>query len=369
MISDLKDSVIFLHGLSGSGKGEVHRKLAEKYSSEGYSVTYLSSGALFRAAFSDPVIAAQVRSGYFLDTLGAIMPGIKEAFRHFLGQWKESNGKSIIILDGLVRRGTYINKEGSQVPSQLRQIADGISEVVGQYLDEDVEDDVAGGLERMLAYAKHIVVNISPEDAEAQTVHRGLKEIDSIRVQLADKYSNGQIDDEKSQMIKNYIDKFETVLKSETQKEDQVSVAAEVKGTRENLAKNLGMEDSASIADSLREVGLFTELREDDVSPIGRKSRIDNYVKKTEDGQEVVYEAGFATKALEDLGFNFSSDGSFKSEAKNCIVLDNGKKRNVDLARFRENCELLASGLYRETEIGRELMSSNTESRIRFKER
>lgn len=405
MIADLKNSIIFLHGLSGSGKGEIQRKLAEQYSSHGYDTVYVSSGALFRAAISNPVIAEQVRRGYFLDTLGAIMPGIEATFEHFVKRWVDSEGKAVMILDGVIRRGTFVNKDGVAIPSQIEQISLGVHNVIKKLVSEnkdfakhfpgydtpnnESEEDVAVGAKQMLKDATHIVADVLPEDAEAQMKRRADKEIVSIRGQLQDRVLQRQLDAGKMQEIGNYISRLEAILHGGVKKDDEnlvytsrlewndhiekdlfPSLAAEVKQVREDIARTAGLESSAPLTASLESFGVFTELRDDDISPIGRKTRIDNYIKAEEKEGQQLFEAGFATQALcEDLGFQFTPDGSFRSETRNCIVVTNGQSRGIGLEQFQTKCEFMAAGLYQETESNREIIFGGKEGQRINRER
>ena len=397
MIADLRNSVIFLHGLSGSGKGEIQRKLSEQYFAHGYDTVYLSSGALFRAALSNPTIAEQVRRGYFPDTLGAVMPGIESAFEHFVKRWFESEGKAVIILDGVIRRGAFVNKDGVAIPSQIEQISLGVPDVIkklvarnpdfAKYFPEydgpnsASEEELFAGVKQTLKESTHIVADVLPKDAEAQMKRRADKEIISIRTQLQDGVTGGQLDSGKMQKIRDYISRLEAVLHGGVKKEgeglvyaprtewdDEVDknlyplLATEVKQIRENIAGTLGLERSAALTASLESIGVFTDLRDDDISPIGRKTRIDNYIKTKEKEGKRIFEAGFATQALsEDLGFQFAPDGSFRSEARNCIAITNGQSRGIGLDQFQTKCEFMAARLYGETESRREIIFGGKE--------
>lgn len=405
MITDLKNSIIFLHGLSGSGKGEIQRKLAEQYSSHGYDTVYVSSGALFRAALSNPIIAEQVRRGYFLDTLGAIMPGIETTFEHFVKRWVESEGKVVIILDGVIRRGAFVNKDGVAIPPQIEQISLGIHNVIKKLVSENKdflknfpeynipsngnEEKLIIGAKQMLQESTHIVADVLPEDAEAQMKRRADKEIKSIRLQLQDKVTSGQLDAGKMQEIEGYVFKLEAILHGGIKKEGEnltytsrlewsdgidknlyPSVAAEVKQIREGIANTVGLKASEALTASLESVGVFTELRDDDISPIGRKTRIDNYIKTEEKEGKRLLEAGFATQALtEDLKFKFTPDGSFRSEANNCVAVTNGQGRGIGLEQFQVKCGFMAARLYGETESRREILFGNKEGQRINRER
>lgn len=404
MIADLKNSIIFLHGLSGSGKGEIQRKLAEQYSSRGYDTVYVSSGALFRAALSNPVIAEQVRRGYFLDTLGAIMPGIESTFEHFVKRWVESKGKSVMILDGVIRRGAFVNKDGVSIPSQIEQISLGVNNVIKKLISENRdfaryfpeyesrdnghEEERILGAKQMLKDASHIVADVLPNDAEAQMKRRADKEINAIRLQLQDRVTRRELDAEKAQEIENNVSRLEAILHGGIKKDgenlvytsrlewnDQIdkdlypSLATEVKQVRENIALTVELESSATLTASLESFGIFTELRDDDISPIGRGTRIDNYIKSEEKEGRQLFEAGFATQALcEDLGFKFSPDGSFHSEARNCIVVTNGQSRGINLEGFQTKCEFMAARLYAETEGRREIIFGGKEGQRSHRE-
>lgn len=397
MVSDLKNFIVFLHGLSGSGKGEIQRKLAENYSSHGYDTVYVSSGALFRAALSDPVLAEQVRRGYFLDTLGAIMPGIEKVSEHFIKRWAESDGKTIMILDGLIRRGAFEGKDGLLVPSQVEQISVGLNNVIRKLILEDEnlarhfpeytntgyenEQEQIGIVSQTLKNSHHIVADVLPQDAEAQMRRRADKEIMSIRFQLHDRFTDGRINQGEMQKIEDCVSRLEGVLHGGFRKDgdtltytprvewdDQIDTslypmaAAEVKRTKETIAKTLGLVNSTSLTASFESVGVFTELRDDDISPIGRSARIDNYIKIDEREGNLQYEAGFATQALcEDLGFRFNPNGSFSSESRNCIVIANGQSRGIGLEQFQGKCEFMAQRLFGETESRREIIFGSKE--------
>lgn len=405
MITDLRHSIIFLHGLSGSGKGEIQRKLAEQYSSHGYDTVYVSSGALFRAALSNPVIAEQVRRGYFLDTLGAIMPGIEGAFEHFVKRWIESEGKTVMILDGVIRRGAFVNENGVAIPSQIEQISVGIHNAIKKLvsenkdfveyfpeyttLDNGCEDELIFNAKQMLTDTTHIVADVLPEDAEAQMKRRADKEIKAIRLQLQDGIIYGRLDVNMMQKIEDYVSKLEAILHGGIKKDgenlvytsylewkDHIDrnlyslVADEIRQIRENIAVTVGLEKSAALTTSLESVGVFTDLRDDDISPIGRKTRIENYIKVEEKEDGRLFEAGFATQALcEDLGFQFKPDGSFYSETRNCIELKNGQSRDIGLEQFQTKCSFMATRLYRETESRREAIFTGKEGQRINRER
>ncbi|PJC54444.1 MAG: hypothetical protein CO028_02380 [Candidatus Levybacteria bacterium CG_4_9_14_0_2_um_filter_35_21] len=397
MITDLKNSIVFLHGLSGSGKGEIQRKLAEQYSSHGYDTVYVSSGALFRAALSNPVIAEQVRRGYFLDTLGAIMPGIESTFEHFVKRWVESDGKAVMILDGVIRRGAFINKDGVAISSQIEQISLGVHNVIKKLVSENralvkhfpeydisnnrSDEELIAGAKQMMKEATHIVADVLPEDAEAQMKRRADKEIYSIRGQLQDRVLERQLDADKMQEMESYIFRLEAVLHGGIKKEgdglayvsrtewnDSMDkdlyplAASEVRQIREDIARTVGLENSAPLTSSLESIGVFTELRDDDISPIGRRARIDNYIITEEKEGRRLFEAGFATQALsKDLGFQFTPDGSFRSETRNCIAVTNGQSKGIGLVQFQTKCEFMAARLYGETESRREIIFGGKE--------
>jgi len=50
-----------------------------------------------------------------------------------------------------------------------------------------------------------------------------------------------------------------------------------------------------------------------------------------------LFEPGIASRVLcEDLGFLFMPDGSFNSEARNCIVIKMGRVEALILSNFRQ---------------------------------
>src|SRR5260221_14528174 len=136
MLGDLKHFLIFLHGLSGSGKGVIHKILDEEFKAKGYQAFYASSGDLFRAPLSDPNIAAQMNQGLFINTLGAVIPGLEKMFTEFLHEWEQSGCRRILIMDGFIRRTKFVTESGEAIPSQLAQISEGFDHVLRQLVPE-----------------------------------------------------------------------------------------------------------------------------------------------------------------------------------------------------------------------------------------
>jgi hypothetical protein len=394
MLSDLSKSIIFIHGLSGSGKGEIYRKLAEKYSSNGYEVIYVSSGALFRAALEDPIISHQLREGRFIDTLGAIMPGIESSFSHFLDKWIDTDGKSVLILDGLIRRGEFTNSEGKKIPSQAKQIAEGLGNAVSAMdkerlsyfpeLNELSTEESRKIIEETLIDSIHIVTDVSPLDAEHQMISRADKEMHSIKQQLNDRIANKEIDVERAALVEDCINRFSAILHGGYKNKngeiiylppydwndvidsnEHELLANEVKKIRESLVASVNLESSVSISAALNSIGVDTELRDDDISPLGRKTRIENYIQQELIDGETVFKPGFAAQVLcDDIGFKFV-DGRFYGQKHNDIVVENGQSREVTLEQFRTKCEFMSGRLYNLTESARELVCGNPEGNMK----
>lgn len=387
MFDDLKNFLFFLHGLSGSGKGEMYRILAEQFGEGDYSVIYASSGSLFRAAFSNPVIAEQVRRGYFVDTLGAIMPGVEEVYEQFIEEWFDRNGRTILIFDGLIRRSEFINQDGKHIPSQISQVAAGLNQANMRLIErnnkylEILHTDRIGEFEKeasaqvigkTIIESTHILIDVNPQDAEAQMIRRADKEIANLRTQLNATVESGRISTHKSQEIFGLLDKIECLLHGaivlagegiQYTSRDQAPpklptelsepFAHEVVSVRQQLAQVIGIQESSSFAAAFEALGLTTEIRDDDISSIGRQGRIANYVRPNHD-PDGTYTPGIASQALIDgLSYQFELTGSFRSGRENCRVIANGTGRGIGLDEFRNRCRAVAQQLYAQTETAR----------------
>ncbi len=373
MLGDLKHFVIFLHGLSGSGKGVIHKILVEEFKAKGYQAFYASSGDLFRAALSDPTIAAQMNQGLFINTLGAVIPGLEKLFAEFIREWDQSGCRRIIIIDGFIRRTNFVTESGEAIPSQLEQISEGVDHVLRQLASEsamflnrfpefqDKNADTLETIEETLRNATHILTSIAPQDAEAQIVFRSQKDFGSIRRQLHERVEAGRISSQQLQVLENGVDKLEAMLSGEPlDPKDYAAGVAVVKELQQTMAAQLGLKGSPPFSQIFESMGIATELRADDITAQGRKTRVANYIANyLTDGAksgtaEPVWQPGFATEALtKDFKFAFRPDGTYVSEAENCIVIPNGKSRGIDLSAFQKLTADAVNKVVARTEQGR----------------
>ena len=139
--------LIFLHGPSGSGKGELAKILISNLQSLDYQVFYGASGDFFRAAMANnPQLASEMNSGKYIDSLYPIKDEIKKT----VTEWQVTGDKGVLILDGVIRRIAFDN-----IPHQIDQMA--------EFLDMTHDQILA---------ATHIAVNAHPDDLYAQIAAR-----------------------------------------------------------------------------------------------------------------------------------------------------------------------------------------------------
>lgn len=403
MVSDLKNNIIFLHGLSGSGKGEIQRQITEKYETNGYEVIYGSSGDLLRAGFSDPFIRTRLLSGYYFDTLEPIVPGLEGIFKDFIETWRVKDKKAILILDGVIRRTDFVNAEGRKIPTQIEQVAQCLNKVLMHLVQEDKstlqdfpeyahqEDEEVRvyRAEEVLKAAFHLITDVRPQDAEAQMKARAVKEVQSIKKQLIELYQRGSLPESLAKDIATQTARVEEIVNGDfSQPRDKivydpnlseglgmqpitVDLNIALNEAKNELARIAGVEgDSARLASIYKTFGINTVIREDDITPLGRANRVNNFARQTSEGGSTTYEPGFAAIALtKDLGFNLSQDITFESASPNCHVIENGHSRGVTLEDFRGKSRILAEQLFIQTEKERLISREGTEGMRRSKER
>lgn len=157
--------LIFIHGPSGSGKGELAKILISNLELHGYKVFYGASGDFFRAAMANnPQLASEMNSGKYIDSLYGIAPEIKK----LATKWKEAGEKGILILDGVIRRLAFDN-----YPSQLDQIA--------EFLEMTKSE---------LISATHIVVNANMDDLYNQLSARNIGRSDDHDTAIKKRLTN-----------------------------------------------------------------------------------------------------------------------------------------------------------------------------------
>ncbi len=382
--TDLRNSIIFLHGLSGSGKGEAAKRLQTRYKENGYTPIYTTSGGLFRAALDDPKLSEQVKSGKFADTLYPIFPGLQKIFSHFIKTWVETDGKAVLILDGLIRREEYIKEDGIRIPSQIDQLADALNTVLTELTVENeavrraFPDYNTVDLAQTLRDSVHMVIDVKPEDAEAQMIRRAAKELVKIRIATQNPALQRKIESSKRKSLEKNTFKLDALLHGgfvagsrsvmyinnplrwpNTVPAELYSVVnREVKKISVEVARIAEADENTNLSQSLERIGIHTEIREDDISASGRKRRIENYVRKAADG----YQPGFATLALtHDLAIRFDPQGYFVSTGENCVVIPNGQSRGIDFETFQGKCDEIAVRRYNQTEKDRGRIFTNKE--------
>lgn len=403
MITDLRNSIIFLHGLSGSGKGEVQRQITEKYQSHGYEVIYGSSGDLLRAGFSNPYIRTRLLSGYYFDTLEPIVPGLQAIFKEFVTRWGINDKKTILILDGVIRRTAFVNSEGRQITPQIDQVAECLDSVLSELLKEDPSllkdfpeygeqtdpDERTRRVAEMLGDATHIVTDVRPEDAENQMKSRASKEVRSIKEQLIELSTQGSLPEETTRVVIEQTQIIENIIEgnysapresaiynpdlSDEEREKPITVDLNIAlhNIKSELAKSAGVEgETTTLSSVYKALGVTTAIREDDITPLGRSNRVNNFARLNTEGSTKSYEPGFAALALtKDLGFSLTPDISFESTSHNCYVIKNGRSRGVTLDEFRRKSIDLAEHLYVQTEGERLIKREGQEGFRRGKER
>jgi len=398
MIKDLSNFVFFLHGLSGSGKGEMQRVLVEKFHERGYEISYTSSGDLFRDVLDDPKISAQVNQGIFLNTLGAIIPGLERELEGFINDWAKRDLKQILILDGFIRRTDFETDEGEAIPSQLEQVSDALDNVLRKLKNDDEIEKLfpeysAKGKNETLQLivdsfksAWHFLTSIHPSDAEDQMIGRSQKQLDSIMAQAESLSESKLITTQQKAIVDQYVLMFMQILhggikvengqiirlpqdewRYSLNQDEYQMVFEEVKRLTKSLAEELGTDDSSSLPSIFSTIGISTQLRSDDLPDLGRKKRIENYISNymlslEKDKDITKYTSGFSSIALtKDFNFSFNDDGSFTSRSKKCIVIPNGKLKSVNLETFQQNVDQVVRRIVDEVDRNRKSVKNEAD--------
>lgn len=206
--------LIFEHGLSGSGKGELQSEIQKQGEEFGVKVTTLSSGDAFRATKDqiraiDPLqrtaeeeaLANILNKGIIVPTLDLVRPALTQKLVEFIIGLAENENR-VLVLDGFLRMGKYETKfqeEMRTVPSQILQVAaaldsairlaaaagvqfdDGLDAfLVGDDIDlweVEEEERLAEIAQEISRTATHLIANIPEKDAEALMRYRSLKEM------------------------------------------------------------------------------------------------------------------------------------------------------------------------------------------------
>jgi hypothetical protein len=369
MLNSLSRSITTLNGVSGAGKGEIFKKIKEGAEAAELKVHYIGSGDLFRL---QQEMAIQLRTGYYPNTLDAIRDAFKLKFKEFLEDFINTNGKAILITDGLIRRGAHdlidskLNKT-VHIVHQVDQVAIMMKEVfeekaavdprVGEMFPElkrwqKNEPLLEELFKNTLKRANHVMVDIYPEDALELLENRARKELARIESQ------------DKSNLTLGHCASLKRILNGELWfgEEKQWRSVKDAEGTipaaycsrlndmvevvRKDLAvrvANLG--ENASLMESFAKLGIKTDIRNDDVSPAGRIKRVENNYVQTEGGK---YAAGFAVESWRKLGVWYDSEeGRLRQLSVSVVIVENGKSKDVSFDELKNKAKSVGEGLIR----------------------
>ncbi len=317
----ISSNLFFLYGYSGSGKSSLGRELQIVFKDRGYQVLSLSSGDLFRSAMADPVIAEQMKAGQFIESLDAIQPQIKAAFAKFFRLFEETDGQIVMILDGLIRRSGFTNAEGTWIPSQVDQVASALRWAV----TEQEQAISSAAARRIIEYSRHILVDLTPQDAERQLKARTNRALDVVYSQLKQREASHGLSREWRATF-DYIHYF----------------------FANNL--DLGAEEKAAVAELQRlidEYHIETELRLENLDPAGRRKLLSNFLGRDAEGGLV---PGPGAEALiNDLGFQLTPWGELTTARENAVRIPNGESRGYTFEVFLDHCRREGALLAQET--------------------
>ena len=335
---DHKKHFFFLHGLSGAGKGELQRVLIAEYESKGYQVIAVSSGDLFREAKNDPEIAAQMQAGKFPVSLALILPGLKQKYREFLSAYQNTDGKSILILDGAIRPSAISDASGF-TPSQIEQIATAFHEVEQETGMANVS---ALEIADAIRDSRHIIVDVMPEDAELQMRLRVNKTIKQLGEKLTEHTFPVALAPQIIEFLPDLIKAIAEVTDVEVTHQNYEELKNRFSELRSVLFTLAELTLAPSLIELLQKMDLVAELRDDDILSETRQKRISNLLVK-KDGK---YEPGLAAESLEEVGIRYDvASQRFVADRSNCIVIENGRLRGIDFESFKRHCAELAQQL------------------------
>lgn len=329
--------IVFEHGPSGAGKGILGKVATKIYEDTEHRVICTSSGDLFRAA-SDASVNATMEKGAWVKTLGKILPGLKDVYREHLKNDLSTDGKSALILDGFLR-ATTIDDEGVIIPPQLEQIAQAMLEV---RQEEGRESDLTlGDVIAELKSAEHVLIDVAPEDAIAQIRSRAKTEVESIKDQLVYRFTLGLYSAGVLAFSLALTQKLQEWVEDDgSDRELSRKMSKEAAALRSEMADVHKLSDQNVYSDFFAQLGIVTNLRNDDLPLESVEGRVAKYVHR--DGDE--YTLGDAGHALaDDVGYIFDPrTGRFSSDHPNLVVIQNGRSRGVELDRFKSLCEEFA---------------------------
>lgn len=370
MIDALSKHIVFLHGLSGSGKGEFQKQLTSEYEKNGYQITYVSAGDILRASLANPLIERTVVSGGLLDTLQPLQEGLTYSVGSFINNFHNSSGQAVMIIDNVVRRSRFVRSDGTEVTSQLTQLA----EIVDATLGATVKDSLSlanvfpeykyspqntSKVESALEYAFHVVTDVVPEDAQKQMEKRAQRELTLIQDTIKRYRDEGKGVSAQWDELAGITNMLYMISEQREGNPDALLLDA-----KKQLGKLVEAASMASLSELYRHFDITSGIREDDISSISRGNRVDNFVRSVVENGTHQYELGNVGQLIvNDLGFSFNSETGFSPRRANNVVIKNGELNGVSLATFQETSRNIAKSLYTQTETSRELHGYNKEGR------
>lgn len=244
-MTDLKtftQGLIFLHGLSGAGKGELKSRIEKVAQENGTKFFYLASGDCFRAIDKkitlsktdsenyklndeEKAVAQQMAEGKQIPGLQTIAPPVIDMLLEYIDAISHGE-KAIMVFDGFLRNGEDIFKDGGEeirLPSQILQVGEMIARSLKTYfytteydrkmthnliergqmdmafvadlvLKDDVnykevvdENFLGDVVESIRKDSNHAIVDVLPEDAEILMRYRSAKAIKGLLISLHDR--------------------------------------------------------------------------------------------------------------------------------------------------------------------------------------
>ncbi|HKC04513.1 MAG TPA: hypothetical protein VKC54_01440 [Patescibacteria group bacterium] len=220
-LQDAAQGVIFLHGISGGGKGEVSKEIKNLCDHHKIKFFYAASGDFFREVIKtkEEDLTLQMReikrmmlAGDYIPTLVGISPPMENIFKDYFSA--ALNGeKAVLVMDGFLRIGEF-EYQNKAIPSQVDQVAEAAKrglkqallsdyslqlkfaeknpelfiEIMGRQNFEYVEvskDRLAGSFTKtMIVDANHVVIQIPPEDGNNLMKFRFQKALQKISAEL-----------------------------------------------------------------------------------------------------------------------------------------------------------------------------------------
>lgn len=241
-MTDLKtftQGLIFLHGLSGAGKGELKSRIEKVAEINGTKFFYLASGDCFRAIDKkitlsktdsenyklneeEKAVAQQMAEGKQIPGLQTIAPPVIDMFLEYIDAIAHGE-KAVMVFDGFLRNGEDTFRDGEEeirLPSQILQVGEMIYRSLKSYyytteydkkmtqnliergqldmafiadlvLRDDVnykevvdENFLADVVESIRKDSSHAIVDVLPEDAEILMRYRSAKAIKGLALNL-----------------------------------------------------------------------------------------------------------------------------------------------------------------------------------------